>query len=582
MLIQLIGNLGAVAFIVSAWMNYRSTRLDLTKFKANLIFGCVMGLASIVSMLLSVQWQGYYFNLAGALVGLAGALSGPTAFIGAALLAIVYRSGLGGPGLTIGLLLIFVSGMWGLVLYRVSHSHLKIGLLASAIGLSYGGVALANGASLSPVILMLSSANAVTALICGLTVISFKSRIRERGILEAAIRKAPDYCYTKDTDGRYLFANYNLAEALGRRLPEELVGLSDAELFDAATAARSKAVDQRILTTGEPSLDLEQFVNNRWYSTSKIAIRDADDVIVGIVGVTHDVTRIKELEAKIVESHMLLERAIAAISDGIAVFTATGHLALCNEPYIRAFPLSSSVRRPGAHITDILRAVARSGERGTSEDEAWIASEAARLFTDHDDEIHHADGRWLSLQARVGADGSVLCHVRDITDQKTLHVQAITDPLTGLLNRRAFDAGVGDEACSLLFVDVDHFKAFNDCYGHAAGDKVLKLVADCLRQTAGPADIVARYGGEEFAVLMPGAGLAQAVAFADQFRDKLKSLAIPGPVVGHVVTASVGVALRSRGLSVEALFKQADDALYSAKRSGRDRTVAAPEVELAF
>ena len=163
------------------------------------------------------------------------------------------------------------------------------------------------------------------------------------------------------------------------------------------------------------------------------------------------------------------------------------------------------------------------------------------------------------------------------------------DPLTGVANRRRFDAELElewrrmvrtERPLALLLVDVDCFKPYNDTLGHLEGDRCLQRVGELLRRGAGRAgDLVARYGGEEFAVLLPDTGDDAAGAYAERLRARLEQRAIPHPAsaVGPFVTASVGVASRvpRRGSSPLELIAAADEALYRAKREGRNRVAHA-------
>ncbi len=157
--------------------------------------------------------------------------------------------------------------------------------------------------------------------------------------------------------------------------------------------------------------------------------------------------------------------------------------------------------------------------------------------------------------------------------------RSLTDGLTGIANRRAFDAELArrlTEAArsggtvALCLLDIDHFKAFNDTFGHQAGDEAIAAVARVLRRNCRGGDVPARYGGEEMALVMPGADEAEAVAAAERVRAAVAA-ASAGP---RPVTVSVGVAV-ARGGTPEELLAAADAALYAAKRGGRDRVVAA-------
>jgi len=164
---------------------------------------------------------------------------------------------------------------------------------------------------------------------------------------------------------------------------------------------------------------------------------------------------------------------------------------------------------------------------------------------------------------------------------------AVTDGLTGIYNRRFFDesyllairhAKRHSSSLALLMVDIDDFKLYNDSYGHIQGDKVLQQVANVLRsQMRRPADICARYGGEEFVMLMPDMTAEPAREFAQRLCASIAELNIPHATshAAACITISVGVKVTMPGLDFDGktLLKAADDALYEAKKQGRNRIV---------
>jgi diguanylate cyclase (GGDEF)-like protein len=164
-----------------------------------------------------------------------------------------------------------------------------------------------------------------------------------------------------------------------------------------------------------------------------------------------------------------------------------------------------------------------------------------------------------------------------------LQMLAFTDALTGLMNRRAFDEIIEREMrghrCGeppvLLLIDIDSFKAINDDYGHQAGDEVIRQVGRVLQANSRAGDTVSRYGGEEFVMLLRDLRLERAEAIAERLRTQIASIRGLPEAIG--VTVSIGLAVHGPGDTFASLLKRSDDALYLAKRSGRNRV----SVELA-
>jgi two-component system cell cycle response regulator len=167
-------------------------------------------------------------------------------------------------------------------------------------------------------------------------------------------------------------------------------------------------------------------------------------------------------------------------------------------------------------------------------------------------------------------------------EREAFRRQAAVDPLTGLLNRRSLadiisEKVIAGEPLAVLFIDIDHFKSVNDRFGHAAGDVVLKEVADCLKRGMRSGDYCGRYGGEEFVLLAPGIVSEQAYRMAERHRLAVGSLHVAELADKHQVTVSIGVAVfeAEGGETSDELLERADTALYMAKTTGRNRVVVA-------
>lgn len=173
-------------------------------------------------------------------------------------------------------------------------------------------------------------------------------------------------------------------------------------------------------------------------------------------------------------------------------------------------------------------------------------------------------------------------------DLERVRREAMTDGLTSLSNRKSFDDQISrlSQECTeqgkiytLLLLDIDHFKSFNDNYGHQVGDQVLRLVARTLTDGIKGRDIAARYGGEEFAILLPETNLDHGIAVAESLRKALANKEVinrsNGELLGRI-TMSVGVAQFYPEESIHDLIERADAALYTAKHNGRNQVAAAP------
>ncbi|MGC9270434.1 diguanylate cyclase [Acidiphilium sp.] len=190
-----------------------------------------------------------------------------------------------------------------------------------------------------------------------------------------------------------------------------------------------------------------------------------------------------------------------------------------------------------------------------------------------------AQRRNAQLQERLETTLAETISLRDELEQRRR--DAMIDPLTGLLNRRAMDAHLSEllssgrgQPFSVLMVDIDHFKLINDTYGHALGDAVIRNVADVIRKSIRGGDFAVRYGGEEFVIVLPDTPIEGAIIVAETIRGQIESLRLRRNRDNAVLkpfTASVGVAERSADDTQDSLLQKADRALYISKKMGRNR-----------
>jgi two-component system, cell cycle response regulator len=257
-----------------------------------------------------------------------------------------------------------------------------------------------------------------------------------------------------------------------------------------------------------------------------------------------------------------------------------GALIELSEPsYVLGRARGVDIRIDCNNVSRLHARLTRRGDRFSIEDlgsrnGTWV--EGTRLFGP----ITLNEGQRITI-------GDTVLRLAQLGDSELASARAISDaarkdPLTGCFNRGYFDQRLSAEVAraqrhgrstALVLIDLDHFKRINDKYGHAAGDAVLQAVGQTLRDATRVEDLVARYGGEELALIIPGATLLGAALLAQRVRIAIAQLGVQvGPHILHV-SASLGVAAFERGQpgSAKALLRAADDALYAAKRGGRNR-----------
>ncbi|RUM08007.1 diguanylate cyclase [Rhizobium chutanense] len=608
---QFGGNLSFVCLAISLWAHFSIQFQRRSARQEKIAFGIVAGAASIGSILLAVEFNpGLYIDLRFSPLALAGMFGGPVAAAFAALMAMAFRFCVGGTAMIDGLIVIAVATGIGLAanfwIRKRSPALMDVALLslalAAALVLSMATLpTLVHARVLAIIGLPMTVLNCLATVLCGFVLLKTQQWALERSILVTAFSQSPDYLYVKDRNSRFITVNENMTRLFRFRTTAEMIGLSDFNLMSRPLAEELYYLEQQVIDTGVPLIDSAEKIEGRSLLASKVPLRDRQGRVIGLAGVTRDITERVALERELRESKNLLSHAMAGMSDGIAMYDSKGFLVFCNDQYRDAFPLSGDARVIGAHISDILRRVAETGERPGIPDnvDGWIKAATASLHSNKDEEVQLHNGDWRSIRTRLAEDGMAMAVVSDITATKQAEIAlrlsaeqlkslAETDGLTGIVNRRAFDEAFARETAgsarkntpfSLLMVDIDRFKAYNDTYGHPAGDQCLRVVSKCLRQSVSrPADIVARYGGEEFVVFLPDTSAKGAMIVAEQFARRLakENIAHSGSEFLRV-TASIGLACATGAVlrtNPNRLLAEADAALYDAKTQGRNRILA--------
>lgn len=317
-------------------------------------------------------------------------------------------------------------------------------------------------------------------------------------------------------------------------------------------------------------------------------------------GVLTDVSERKHMEAVLRASESRYRTLFETVPQGVVFQDANGHITSANPAAQRILGLTLAQMQGRTSIDPRWRAVHEDGSNFPGDQHpAMQALRTGQPVQGVCMGVHAPDRGlvWLQVNAiplyHQGVIDEVYASFEDITERvrldRELQAQATTDFLTGVANRRQLMASLAQEFercrrqpgtfCSVLAIDLDHFKDVNDRWGHAVGDAVLCHMARLMGEETRLTDLVARSGGEEFTLLLPGTGADDAMALAHRLRLRLVHHPMPGPEGPIPVTASIGVGLiLPTDASADAALARADQALYEAKHAGRNTVRLAPTV----
>ncbi|WP_246703192.1 GGDEF and EAL domain-containing protein [Rhizobium sp. SG741] len=377
------------------------------------------------------------------------------------------------------------------------------------------------------------------------------------------INYVPDFIYAKDRDGRFLFANRAIVLNNGFTHVDELIGLTDAEIHPVADAHKIDEVERRVMETGEPDLGVEErrLKGEGWLMMSRVPLRDRNGNIIGVVGASRDISARKRAEELMSAQTKLLHDVARGVDLGSFLKDAQALLERLLNGRRVSFILDGQQRETLADEVIEFPIFSRDGgKHGT-----LTASK-----TENDE-----SGLVEFLAGIAQTVGIAIDRHRDIAHIAYL---AEHDALTGLPNRTLLNrkvvvllekASQAGKSLAVAFVDLDNFKLVNDSLGHAAGDELLKVVAQRISAQIKSSGIVSRIGGDEFIIVLE--------ENQDPFHERLKAIleGISEPLtidgVEIRVSCSIGVACsRKHGDTASELFANADMALYRVKESGRN------------
>ncbi|MGE0398880.1 MAG: diguanylate cyclase [Kofleriaceae bacterium] len=422
---------------------------------------------------------------------------------------------------------------------------------------------------------------------------------RSRELFEKIAHLSPNVMYLFDlVEKRNVWANRQFIElvgyvpsSVGSELVERVFHPDDAKKAPAHFERMSKLADGEVARLVFRALAADG--SYRWFSAREtIFERDEAGRPTKTLGIANDITELKAAQGVAREKTRLLETVLASAGEGILAADQEGQITLINDTAreILGGVTAESIRDPEVRAQRIA-IFELDGTTRVSHEEMplWRAirgESSVREIIIRSSGM--PQGRYVLTTGRPlvrddkRVEGGVVTF-RDVTALKEAQIAlaelAVTDDLTGLPNKRALRQrleqlareGARGRKFAVVVTDVDHFKKVNDTYGHKTGDEVLAAVARTLKSSIRITDFVGRYGGEEFVVLYTDVDETIAKVLAEKLRATVASIGVPVPI-----TASFGVCANEVPLASDAdgLIKAADEALYRAKRSGRNRVVA--------
>ncbi|MFN7023968.1 MAG: diguanylate cyclase domain-containing protein [Pseudorhizobium sp.] len=446
------------------------------------------------------------------------------------------------------------------------------------------------------------------------------------------IDQFPDQIYVKDRRSRFVLTNAATARAHGFPTPTRLLGKSDFDLFTLEAAEELFLAEQALMSTGEPIVDHEHQLwydsSQHWLQSSKTALRDADGRVVGLIGISRDITerkrqdslrhghaRLLDMIARGQPLNKVLHALVDLVEEELQDITAS---VLLMDEATEHLHHGAAPRLPEDYcrLIDGIAVGPRAGSCGTAawrrepvvvsdvlDDPLWLAYRELPLrfgfrscwsspilstdntvlgtFALYSDTVREPTPRERELTA-MATDIAGIAIERTRAEER-IHHMAHHDPLTGLPNRTLFwtqfsraiaEARREGRHITTTYLDLDNFKQINDTLGHAAGDEVLRTLALRLRHCIRASDLLVRLGGDEFAIVFSNPGYEHDGGVVARLQELRAAMSRPVVIEGEAVqvTCSMGVAFFPQdGETPEALLATADRALYAAKSGGRDQ-----------
>lgn len=406
--------------------------------------------------------------------------------------------------------------------------------------------------------------------------------------LQTTLDHVGAYVFTKDLKGQYTYVNRMVCDLF--QLPaEDIIGKTDDAFFDMYKSKELAKNDAVVLQDGQSIEREERNVISasgqvRYYWTVKVPLRDPGDKIIGMCGISTDITERRAMEKKRREQKELLDTVLNNADAGIFMKNNKGHYLYANQNAAELFGVSQE-ELIGKTDYDLMSST--EAEKFARSDRKVLKSgkkiKVEEDFTPDDGVPRHYWTIKIPVE-KESEEPAFIGITTDITDlvklREKFKLLAHTDGLTGIYNRRFLFENAQRElkrtkrtkkSMSVIIIDIDRFKRINDKYGHAQGDDIIKLVVDACQQSVRETDLLGRIGGDEFVIVAPECDRKTALKITQRLREKVKSLDLTQPDGKPItLTLSIGLAVYNGEENFDQILARADRALYKVKEEHRD------------
>ena len=408
---------------------------------------------------------------------------------------------------------------------------------------------------------------------------NFFSNNEQSDLFQNLINNIPDHIYIKDTNSRFIMVNKTKASFSGKK-PSDFIGKTDFDFFPENESEIYFNDEKRIMETGIPVIDkVEKLVyngNEYWMSSSKIPWFDKNGNIMGIMGISRDITERKNLEDELLGREKNFFNALMDnITESIFFKDTKSRFVRINKACAKKFGIDKPEEAIGKTDFDFFSE--EHASQAYKDEQYVIKSGKAIIDLEEKETYENKADRWASTSKIPWRDDNgniigIFGITRDITEKKKAEEKikylSFHDVLTGLYNRAFFEEELKrlntDRQLPLTIVmgDVNGLKLINDAYGHIKGDEFLVRIADILKDSFRKEDILSRWGGDEFIAILPKTTTRDALKIVKRIKDSCKKRA----TTEMPLSISLGVATKKKpGEDIEEVIKKAEDKMYKNK-----------------